>query len=169
VLTILAGTVLDSAPDVALERGRRLELPAQISGRTGRLIVSVQEFQEVFSEVRCRKIRKLSTTELESACSAIRARHTDVVRLAEIAAIVGLSPGQFSRSFHISTGMTLTAYVLRARLDTAMQLMRQTSKSLSDVALSSGFSDQSTFSRMFVRAHRITPSRWRRCHEMLKA
>jgi len=169
MLRILAGPVIDRAAHVAFETGHTLELPAQLSGRLGRLIVSVKEFQEVPIDARSRRIRKLSPSELESAYAFIHTNHTHVVRLAEIAAAVGLSPGHFSRAFHLSAGMTLTAYVLRTRLDTAMHLMRQTRRSLCDVALSSGFGDQSTFSRMFVRAHHITPSRWRRFHGVTEA
>jgi len=139
-----------------------------MSGRVGRLIVSFQEFQEVPPHARRRSIRKLRPSELEKVYAMIRARHKQVIRLAEIAAIVGLSPCQFSRSFRVSTGMTVMAYILRTRLDTAMNLMRQTDSSLCDVALRSGFSDQATFSRMFARSHHMPPSTWRRYQTMLE-
>jgi len=143
-----------------------LELLAHISGRVGRLIVSVQEFQEVPLHARRRTIRKLGPAELENVYAMIRAKHKQVIRLAEIAAVVGLSPCQFSRSFRVSTGMTVTAYILRTRLETAMNLMLQADRSLCDVALRSGFSDQATFSRMFARSHHMTPSKWRRYQTM---
>ena len=39
--------------------------------------------------------------------------------------------------------------------------MIETDKSLCDIALVSGFGDQSNFSRLFLRSHGITPTKWR--------
>jgi AraC-like DNA-binding protein len=83
----------------------------------------------------------------EAACEAIEAQHTTAVRLAEIATIVGFSPGQFSRAFRVSAGLTFTEYVSRMRLESAMRLMIDTDDSLYDIAHDAGFSDQSMFSR----------------------
>lgn len=48
-------------------------------------------------------------------------------------------------------------FTLQLRIETAMRLMTDTDFQLSEVALSSGFGDQSTFSRSFVRFTGVTP------------
>jgi len=48
------------------------------------------------------------------------------------------------------------------RIEQAKDLLSRTKKSLVEVALLSGFSDQAAFTRTFGRIARMTPSRWRR-------
>jgi AraC-like DNA-binding protein len=82
--------------------------------------------------------------------------------LAEIAAACGLSPGHFARAFRVSTGLAPHSWLLRARVDHAMTLLRQRDPSLSEIALACGFADQSHLSRVFTRQIGMSPRSWRR-------
>ena len=82
--------------------------------------------------------------------------------LAEIASACGLSPGHFARAFRRSTGVAPHAWLLTARVERAMILLRQPAPSLSEIALACGFVDQSHFTRVFVRHVGLTPGAWRR-------
>jgi AraC-like DNA-binding protein len=84
------------------------------------------------------------------------------ISLGELANIAGLSPGHFSRAFKQSVGMPPHRYVLRRRIATAADAIRNTDRSLAEVALSVGFSDQSHFTRVFARELGETPSAFRR-------
>lgn len=84
------------------------------------------------------------------------------IRMQELASLAGLSPGQFARRFKSSFGLAPREYLTRTRLDRAKTLMRQTQASLCEIALSSGFSDQSHMSRVFHALVGATPYRWRR-------
>jgi transcriptional regulator GlxA family with amidase domain len=134
----------------------------QIEGKLGRLVISVDAFEEAPVSQRRRRSRELSRRQLQRAYDAIQSSHAEPLRLSVIAAKIGLSPSRFSRSFHASAGVPFTAYLRRVRLDSAMRLMRATNKPLCDIALSCGFGDQSQFSRSFVRTIGITPLKWRR-------
>jgi AraC-like DNA-binding protein len=153
---------LSTVADGELSPGRRFSLPAQIGGRLGRLVVAIQAFEEIPTLPKTRRTQKLTPQQLNRACDAMMERHAEPVRLSAIAGVVGLSPWQFSRSFHASAGLKFTVYLLRIRLDAAMRLMVETNKSLCEIALASGFGDQSNFSRLFVRSQGITPLKWRR-------
>jgi AraC-like DNA-binding protein len=87
---------------------------------------------------------------------------TGATPLAEIAAACGLSPGHFTRAFRRSTGLSPHAWLLKARVEHAMTLLRQPDPSLSKVALACGFADQSHFGRVFNRHTGQTPGFWRR-------
>ena len=53
-------------------------------------------------------------------------------------------------------------YLCHYRLEKAMDLLRSTDKSITEVALSAGFASHSYFAEVFHRAMGVTPSRYRR-------
>jgi AraC family transcriptional regulator len=86
---------------------------------------------------------------------------TGAVPLAEIAAACSLSSDHFARAFRRSTGLAPHAWLLQARVERAMALLRQPDPSLSEIALACGFVDQSHFTRVFGARVGITPRAWR--------
>jgi transcriptional regulator GlxA family with amidase domain len=151
---------MDRPPDLA--PGRQLSLAVQIDGTVRRVVVSVVRLEEIPRAAAGRSTRKLSRAQVEQASHTVRDHLSECVRLSAVASVVGFSPCQFSRAFHASTGTTFRAYLMRVRIDEAMRLMRETEMSLRDVAIESGFGDQSSFSRAFARIQGTTPFRWRR-------
>jgi AraC family transcriptional regulator len=87
---------------------------------------------------------------------------TGATPLAEIAMACGLSSGHFARAFRISTGQAPHAWLLTARVERAMTMLRQPDLSLSEIALACGFADHSHFSRVFARRTGQSPGVWRR-------
>ena len=81
-----------------------------------------------------------------------------------LSALAQRSPAHFSRSFKRVFGEPPHAYVIKRRLERACHLMATTSKPLSEIALSAGFSDQAHLSRRFQRAFGQSPAIWRRHH-----
>ena len=79
-------------------------------------------------------------------------------RLEDLAAIAHFSAYHFHRVFKAMMGETLHAFVTRLRLQRAVNLMaHDPSRSLTDVALSSGFSSSSTFARSFKQHYGVPP------------
>lgn len=72
------------------------------------------------------------------------------------------SPAHFSRKFKLAFGESPHAYVVRRRLERACHLMMTSAASLSEIALSVGFSDQAHLCRLFRRAFGQSPASWRR-------
>jgi AraC-like DNA-binding protein len=84
------------------------------------------------------------------------------IRLSEVARECGLSVSHFARSFKISFGVSTHQWLIQYRIDRAVQLMSQTSTSLSDIAIQSGFNDQAAFTRTFHQLVGVSPGQWRR-------
>ena len=84
------------------------------------------------------------------------------IRLSEIARECGLSVSHFARSFKISFGISAHQWLIQHRVDHAKQLMSQTSMSLMEIAIQSGFSDQGAFTHTFHQLVGISPGKWRR-------
>ena len=84
------------------------------------------------------------------------------IRARDLSAVAQRSTAHFSKSFKQALGETPHAYVARRRLERACHLMITSSASLSEIALSVGFSDQAHLCRLFRRAFGQSPSSWRR-------
>jgi AraC family transcriptional regulator len=84
------------------------------------------------------------------------------LRLTTLAGACGLSVSHFARSFKISFGAPVHRYLVSRRLESAKDLLLHSNKSLSDIALQAGFSDQAAFNRTFSALVGTTPGRWRR-------
>ena len=89
------------------------------------------------------------------------------VRIKDIAAAAGLSRSAFSRAFLRSVGESPRGYLRRQRMALAQHLMLSTRKSLAEIALDCGLSDQSHLTKSFRRVVGITPSAWRRSQSRL--
>ncbi len=78
--------------------------------------------------------------------------------LPELAEIVNVSPSHFKLLFKQSVGMPVHQYVIRSRVEYAMDLLYRGGVPLSEVALRSGFADQSHMARCMRRVTGMTPS-----------
>ncbi|HWM94112.1 MAG TPA: AraC family transcriptional regulator [Thermoanaerobaculia bacterium] len=75
---------------------------------------------------------------------------------------VGVHPVHLTRTFRRFFGCTPGEYLRERRLEKAAALLAEGKMPLSEVALASGFADQSHLAKAFKRAYRVTPSEYRR-------
>ena len=104
----------------------------------------------------------LAAWQQRKAKEMMRANLVSGIALEELAHACRLSTSAFVRAFRKSVGMPPHQWLLQRRIDRAMELMRDRSLQLADVALSSGFADQSHFTRSFGRRVGRSPGAWRR-------
>lgn len=87
----------------------------------------------------------------------------DKVTLDDLALLLGLDRFRFLKLFKRSVGMTPHAWLLRLRLERAVELIKMKhDMSISDVAHAVGFFDQSHFTHAFRAAYGVTPARFQR-------
>jgi len=91
----------------------------------------------------------------------IAQRLAERIEIRDLAAIAGLSACHFARAFRESTGVPPHRYVTELRLATAAAQVRDTARSLTEIAYDVGFFDLSHFSRQFARAFGEAPSAYR--------
>ncbi len=82
----------------------------------------------------------------------------DVVELARVAHV---SRAHFSRQFRATFGETPHRYLQRRRVERAMELLRETDHSVTDVCFEVGFNSLGTFSRTFREIVGESPSEYR--------
>lgn len=91
------------------------------------------------------------------------------LKLEDLAAIVKLSVSHFVRAFHKSVGLAPHCYVMRCRLSRAQELLVKTNLTLADIALKTGFSDQSHFTNRFRKLMGLPPRAFRAQHREMKS
>jgi len=91
----------------------------------------------------------------------IEAHLTDNIELETLAVMAGLSKWHFARAFKQSMGSPPHFYLIQRRLQRAQELLAESDLSLAQIALQSGFSDQSHFSRRFRMFFGVTPRSFR--------
>jgi len=99
---------------------------------------------------------------LYRAIDYLHHNYTSTLRLENAARRAGMSISCFVRKFRQETGITFTLYVNRLRIARAIQLLRESSLSMSDIAFECGFSNQFHFTRTFKKIMGMTPSRYRK-------
>jgi AraC family transcriptional regulator len=91
------------------------------------------------------------------------AGNTSVTRLSELAQ---LSPRQFGRLFHESTGLSPHCYVLNRRVAAAQTLLVESKLSLAEVSYAIGFPNQAHFTTMFRKKTGVTPNTYRKLRQI---
>jgi AraC family transcriptional regulator len=133
---------LDAASSLAIE-GLTLEMLAEVS----RLNVT--------------SVNRNPPRWISQVVSLVRARYSDRLTLAEIAAAVSVHPVHLAREFRRFQGCTIGEYVRQLRIEQACRELSDSNQSLATIAAGAGFADQSHFSKTFKRLVGMTPVQYR--------
>ena len=128
-----------------------LELLFHLAGQFGTSEVLKWEFLR--QQQRALRLKKLF--------DHINVRPANKLSVTAAARLSGMNAGQFMKTFKQVAGMTLVAYLNHVRLASAARALRETDHSIAEIALASGFSDQSYFDKRFKRAFGCTPKEFR--------
>ncbi len=83
------------------------------------------------------------------------------LRLAELSAVVHMSPYHFARLFKRSTGVSPHRFLVRHRIDEARTLLAARKGSIAEIARAVGFRTPSHFTTTFRRLTGMAPSAYR--------
>lgn len=102
--------------------------------------------------------------QLDRAVNHIREHFREAVAIPDLASLAGLSVRQFNRLFQQVFESSPRTFLIKTRIQAACQELRQSDRDLSEVAIHSGFCDQSALTLHFRRHMGTTPSRYRKDH-----
>ena len=88
--------------------------------------------------------------------------YAEPVSREDLARHVGLSSDHLTYCFRQELGMPPITYLNRYRIALAKHLLKETDKSITEIALDVGFTDSGYFSRVFRRETTMSPSAYRR-------
>lgn len=95
------------------------------------------------------------------AIDYIEENFREELHLADVARQAYLSPAYFSHVFRETTSTCFARYLQRRRIREAKKLLRQTDRSVTEIAFESGFNNLSHFNRVFRRLVGASPSQYR--------
>ncbi len=87
------------------------------------------------------------------------------IQLKDMAGAACLSPFHFHRAFNRAFGETPHRYLTRHRLERAMQLLRRTDLSVTQICLATGFESPTSFTDLFRRRFGMPPSKFSKIQE----
>jgi PAS domain S-box-containing protein len=96
-----------------------------------------------------------------AAVAFARARPTEPIAVADLAAAASLTAPQLERAIRRALGLSAKQLILRLRLEEAMHRLRTTDTSIGQIANDCGYYDQSAFSRQFKKVVRMSPGAYR--------
>jgi AraC family transcriptional regulator len=112
-----------------------------------------------------RRKERLSETNpplwLKQAVELLHDQFAESISLQHIARSVGVHPVHLARVFRQHHHCSVGEYLRRLRVEVACQRMIDSNATLLEIALATGFSDQSQFTHTFKRAIGLTPARFR--------
>jgi AraC family transcriptional regulator len=82
--------------------------------------------------------------------------------LKELSSILGVHPVTISKNFTRYFGCTLGEFIRKYRIEKALYMIRTTNSSLTDIAFTCGFADQSHFIRIFKKYTGTIPLHYRK-------
>lgn len=98
---------------------------------------------------------------LEPVISYIKENYAYEITLGELAAILPMSEGQFSRVFKQTMKLSPIQYLMRYRILQSCKLLQDTEKKIGEIANLSGFNNISYFNRVFLNTIGCTPKEYR--------
>ena len=111
----------------------------------------------------------LAPSALRRVQEYVDAHLSDNLNLQSLADTAGLSLHHFARAFKRSTAVTPHTYLLKRRIDRARELLTHSDRSLAEIALVTGFADQSHFARRFLEIVGVRPGQFRRFQRLQTA
>lgn len=96
---------------------------------------------------------------LDRVLEYMREGFRDRLELVDLAGVAGMTVFQLIEQFRRATGLTPHAFLIQLRLSAARQELKH-GASLAEVAIATGFYDQSALTKHFKRAYGITPGQY---------
>lgn len=115
--------------------------------------LATNSFAKVDVETENRRILKVQ--------SYIGSHYMDEIRLSELAGLVSMSDSAFSRFFKLSTGRSVSDYIVDIRLGAAARRLVDTTDSVSTICYDCGFNTLSNFNRLFRKRKDCSPTEFR--------
>lgn len=121
----------------------------------------LQETVETFTECIFNYIPNKNSELIKKAIQYIAQNFASNLTLDDVAQHVHLNSAYFSTLFKQSTGSSFKEYLNMVRIEESKRLLTNTSYSVIDIAVATGFEDQSYFSKVFKKYTGLTPKQYR--------
>ncbi|WP_054743289.1 AraC family transcriptional regulator [Cellulosilyticum ruminicola] len=109
-------------------------------------------------------VKSTDVMSMARAIAYMESSYTEDIHLEALAKLAGFSTRHFSRRFYEIKSTTPMHYIQMLRLEKAANYLKTSDLSISDIALTCGFSDSNYFSRLFKKHYGLSPSHFYQMH-----
>ena len=142
----------------------RLAIVTRLLGLQSETQPSLERTEKANEGCAERQMRALQKWRLKRVVEYVDHHLSGKITLLDLAAVAGLSRMHFASQFRAATGFRPHEYLLRRRIQHAEDLLRQSTMTLVEIALTVGFQTQAHFTTVFKRFVGDTPYQWRTAH-----
>lgn len=150
-----------AATDSILKLNNQFLMTLQEITTLDALCFKLQETVEVFTESMFNYTPNKNNDVIRRAISYISKNYQTNITLNDVAKHVHLNPAYFSTIFKQSCGSSFKEYLNMVRIEESKRLLANTDYSVIDIAVATGFEDQSYFSKVFKKYTGLTPKQYR--------
>lgn len=125
------------------------------------LCYKLQEAIDAFTDCMFEHVPTKNSEVIKKAVQYISKNYANNLTLELVANQVHLNPTYFSTLFKQSTGSSFKEYLNMVRVEESKRLLSNTDYSLIDIAVATGFEDQSYFTKVFKKYTGLTPKQFR--------
>ena len=125
------------------------------------LCYKLQEAIDAFTDCMFEHVPTKNSEVIKKAVQYISKNYVNNLTLELVANQVHLNPTYFSTLFKQSTGSSFKEYLNMVRVEESKRLLSNTDYSLIDIAVATGFEDQSYFTKVFKKYTGLTPKQFR--------
>lgn len=125
------------------------------------LCYKLQEAIDAFTDCMFEHVPTKNSEIIKKAIKYISKNYANNLTLELVASHVHLNPTYFSTLFKQSTGSSFKEYLNMVRVEESKRLLANTDYALIDIAIATGFEDQSYFTKVFKRYTGLTPKQFR--------
>lgn len=125
------------------------------------LCFKLQESVETFTDCTFNYIPTKNSELIKKSIQFIAQNFATSISLDDVASYVHLNPAYFSTIFKQSMGSSFKEYLTMVRIEESKRLLANTNYSVIDIAIATGFEDQSYFSKVFKKYTGLTPKQYR--------
>ena len=157
----------------AIEGGLDYDSAYQLSDhfiQSSERLNSIERLYDLLSEVSYTFAEKVANSKtpvstdgcIQNAIRYIQQNTNQHLTVGDVAAHVGFSKSYFSAYFKKTLGFSVSAFILRCKLEEGKELLQYTNKSISTISTFLCFSSQSHFQTAFKKQFGMTPNEYRR-------
>ena len=125
------------------------------------LCYTLQESLDTYIECMFTQLPGKNSDVIRKAMKYISEHFPEPITLEEVAGHVHLNPSYFSSTFKQACGSSFKEYLNMVRIEESKRLLANTDYSLINIAIATGFEDQSYFSKVFKKHTGMTPKQYR--------
>jgi len=133
-------------------------------------IEMVQEVSDRLIDEYAALVQRMTTVgysrHIQNAIHYLEAHLEEKIHLQDVADHVHISASHLSRQFRKETGLSMTAFINKRRVDRAKALLSENQESVTAIALSCGFENLNYFSKIFREQTGMTPLNYQKQHKI---